>query len=73
MIVMNGNELLRKLKRLAREQNMRLELIKKHGKGSHGTLYYGEKKTTLKDRKKEIGKGLLKSMLDDLGLVEGDL
>ena len=70
---MNGNELLRKLKKLAREHNKRLELIKKHGKGSHGTLYYGERKTTLKDRKKEIGKGLLKSMLDDLGLEEGDL
>jgi len=29
--------------------------------------------TTLKDRRKEIGPGLLKAMLDQLGLARGDL
>jgi hypothetical protein len=29
--------------------------------------------TTLKDRKKEIGPGLLKAMLDQLGLTKEDL
>ena len=38
--------------------------------GSHGTLYVGSPKTTVKDRKKEIGKGLLKRILADLG-IEG--
>ncbi len=38
---------------------------------SHGTLYAGDRKTTVKDRKKEIGKGLLAKMLDDLG-IDGD-
>ena len=36
------------------------------GKGSHGRLYYGNRFTTLKDRKKEIGPGLLIAMLDQL-------
>jgi hypothetical protein len=27
--------------------------------GSHGTLHYGNRKTTLKDLRKEIGEGLL--------------
>jgi mRNA interferase HicA len=44
-----------------------------HGKGSHGRLYYGERFTTLKDRRKEIGPGLLKAMLDQLGLTRKDL
>ncbi len=44
-----------------------------HGKGSHGRLYYGHRFTTLKDRKKEIGPGLLKAMLDQLGLTKVDL
>jgi mRNA interferase HicA len=44
-----------------------------HGKGSHGRLYYGHRFTTLKDRKKEIGPGLLKAMLDQLGLTKADL
>jgi len=43
------------------------------GKGSHGRLYYGARFTTLKDRKKEIGPGLLKAMLDQLGLTKADL
>lgn len=31
-IAMNGNELLKKLKKLAKERQVRLELIKAHGK-----------------------------------------
>ena len=42
------------------------------GPGSHGTLYVGNRKTTVKDRKKEIGKGLLGKMLGDLGIEKGD-
>lgn len=41
-----------------------------HPKGSHGRLYYGERFTTLKDRKKEIGPGLYRKMLRDLGIEE---
>jgi mRNA interferase HicA len=44
-----------------------------HGKGSHGRLYIGSRFTTMKDRKKEIGPGLLKAMLDQLGLTKKDL
>jgi mRNA interferase HicA len=43
------------------------------GKGSHGRLYYGNRFTTLKDRKKEIGPGLLSAMLHQLGLTRMDL
>ena len=42
------------------------------GPGSHGTLYAGERKTTVKDRKKEIGKGLFAKMLADLGIDRDD-
>ena len=44
-----------------------------HGKGSHGRLYYGNRFTTLKDRRKEIGPGLLNAMLGQLGLTKADL
>ncbi len=47
-------------------------MARDHGKGSHGRLYYGDRFTTLKDRKKEIGPGLLKAMLDQLGLTKED-
>ena len=47
--------------------------IKKHGKGSHGTICLGERCTTMKDRKKEIGKGLLNAMLEQLGVDKDEL
>ena len=45
----------------------------KRGKGSHVTLYYGSRKTTVKDRRKEISAGLLSAMIRQLGLARGDL
>lgn len=50
-----------------------MELVKSHGKGSHGTLRFGDKKTTMKDLKKEIGPGLLKAMLMRIGLEIKDI
>lgn len=43
------------------------------GKGSHGTLYYGDRFTVAKDRRRECGLGLLNKMLSDLGLRRCDL
>jgi mRNA interferase HicA len=40
----------------------------RHGDGSHGRLYYGTAFTTLKDRKKELGKGPLRGTCSDLGI-----
>jgi hypothetical protein len=43
------------------------------GKGSHGRLYLGAEYTTLKDRKKELGKGFLGKMCRDLKIRPEDL
>jgi len=43
------------------------------GKGNHGRLYFGEEFTTLKDRKKEIGRDLLAKMCRDLNIDPHDL
>ena len=42
-------------------------------KAATGVSTFGERFTTLKDRKKEIGPGLLKAMLEQLGLSKDDL
>ena len=73
ILPMNGNELLKRLKRTARERPLQLQLVRERGKGSHGTLYLGDRFTIMKDRKKEIGPGLLKKMLTDLGLDKTDI
>ena len=70
---MNGGEFERLVKKLARRRGVSAAFDGSHGKGSHGRLYYGGRFTTLKDRKKEIGPGLLKAMLDQLGLTKEDL
>jgi mRNA interferase HicA len=70
---MNGNELLRRLRPLADARGVTLRLDTRHGKGSHGRLWFGDRFTTMKDRRKEIGPGLLNAMLRDLGLSRSDL
>jgi len=69
----NGNELLKRLRRLARARNLQLKLVRERGKGSHATLYLGDRYTILKDRKKEIGTGLLLKLLHDLGINKSDI
>ena len=63
---MTGGEFERKIRKLGRKSGVPVSFDSSHGKGSHGRLYYGDRFTTLKDRKKEIGPGLLKAMLDQL-------
>lgn len=69
----NGAELTRKLRRLAKERGVYCSYEPRHGKGSHGQLLFGERLATIKDPKKEIGPGLLHDMLKQLGLTLDDL
>jgi len=71
--LMTGNEFLRRINRLGREWGIVVRFDQRHGKGSHGTLHLGSRKTTLKDLRKEIGTGLLHAMLGQLGLSRRDL
>ncbi len=70
---MRGDEFLRKVKRAADRMGLSYEFDQTRGKGSHGTLRLGGRKTIVKDRKKEIGEGLLAAMLKQLGLTKRDL
>ncbi len=69
---MTGADFEKRVKRLGQKTG-KLVRFDKHGKGSHGRLYYGTRFTTLKDRKKEIGIGLLKAMCLQLGISPDDL
>jgi hypothetical protein len=70
---MRGDEFERRVRALGRKRKVLVSFDPGHGKGSHGRLYYGEQFTTLKDRRKEIGPGLLSAMLAQLGLTTKDL
>ena len=65
---MNGRQFIARARKWAKARNLEVSFVVSEGPGSHGTLYAGDRKTTVKDRKKEIGKGLLAKMLADLGI-----
>ena len=68
-VYMNGNEFLKKLKKYAKKYGISGPTVElTHGKGSHSALLFNNKRTTLKDRTKEIGSGLLTAMLSDLDI-----
>lgn len=70
---MTGNELVRRMRRLGRERGVAVRFETRPGKGSHGRLYFGGRFATVKDRRKEIGAGLLAAMLRQLGLNREDI
>lgn len=70
---MTGNEFVRRVRRLGRKRGVAVRFESRPGKGSHGRLHFGERFATVKDRRKEIGAGLLAAMLRQLGLNREDL
>ena len=70
---MTGAEFIRRVRHLGRERGVVVTFDERRGKGSHGTLYFGDRATVVKDRKKELGVGLLNDMLKQLGLTKADL
>jgi len=70
---MDGREFISRIRQLGRERGVEVRFEPRHGKGSHGRLWYGNRFTTIKDTRKEIGKGLLSAMVKQLGLGPRDL
>jgi mRNA interferase HicA len=70
---MKGSELLRKIKKLGKEKGVKVELIQRRGKGSHGTLMYGQCFTIIRNLKDELKTGTYNAMLKQLGINEDDL
>lgn len=70
---MTAGEFIRRVQALGAARGVSVRFDKTRGKGSHGTLYYGDRFTVVKDRRKECGPGLLAKMLADLDLSRRDL
>ena len=68
---MRAGEFIRRIEALG-ARGVPVRFDKTRGKGSHGTLYYGERFTVVKDRRKECGPGLIAKMLADPGLTRSD-
>lgn len=65
---MNGREFIARARKWAKAKGVAVRFAASEGPGSHGTLHVGRRKTTVKDQKKALGKGLVQKMLADLGI-----
>ena len=69
---MKGREFIVRVMRVGRERGVPVRIDTKRGKGSHIMIYYGPRKTVVRDRRKELGPGLLSDMIRHLGLARDD-
>ena len=73
ILTVTGREFVRKVKKLGRRRGVPVDFVEERGKGSHGTLYFGDRLTVVKHRAAELKSGLLHAMLKQLGLTLDDL
>lgn len=70
---MKGSELIRKVQRLAKDRGFACRVDEKRGKGSHVTLYFGDRLTIVRNPKDELKTGTLHAMCKQLGITRDEL
>jgi mRNA interferase HicA len=71
--LLKGAEFVRKVKALAKKRGTNCDFKAERGKGSHGTLYFGEDRAIIPNLKHELKSGTLHAILKQLGLNVNDL
>ena len=69
----NGREFMARVRKLARRSGIAVRFDRTRGKGSHGTLYLGDRHTVVKDRRMPLKTGTLRGMCKQLGIDPNDL
>jgi len=68
-----GKEFIRRVRALGKTKVLDVRVDKKRGKGSHQTLYYGDRKTIVRNPKDELKTGTFNAMLNQLGIGKHEL
>lgn len=68
-----GKEFIRRVQRHAKDRGLRFEWRPDLGKGSHGILILGDRRTVVRNPKDELKTGTLHAMLKQLGLSREDI
>lgn len=71
--VMRGNEFIKRILALAKQCDVAARVDAKRGKGSHVSLYYGDRRTIVRNPKDELKTGTYHAMLKQPGLREKDI
>lgn len=70
---MRGNEFIRRIQKYAKSVGLACEWRADRGKGSHGVLILGDRRTVVRNPKDELKTGSYHAMLKQLGLTERDI
>lgn len=70
---MRGSEFIRRVRRYGKATGLPCEWHPDLGKGSHGVLVLGGRRTVVRNPKDELKKGTLHAMLTQLGLTLDDI
>lgn len=70
---MKGSEFIRRVHDLARARGLHSRVDEKRGKGSHVTLYMGNRMTIVRNPKDELKTGTLHAMCKQLGIRKDEL
>lgn len=70
---MTGNEFIRKVRALGRQNGIAVRLDASRGKGSHQTLYFGNAFTVVRNPKDELKTGTFHAMCSQLGIKANNL
>ena len=70
---MRGNEFIRLIHKLARARGLAFEWRPDRGKGSHGVLILGDRRTVVRNPKDELKTGTYHAMLRQLGLTDKEV
>jgi mRNA interferase HicA len=70
---MRGNEFIRRIQKHAKALGLAYEWRPDRGKGSHGLLILGDRRTVVRNPKDELKTGTYHAMLKQLGLTERDI
>ncbi len=72
-VQVRGNEFIRRVQRYAKDRGLRFEWRPDLGKGSHGILILGDRRTVVRNPKDELKTGTMHAMLKQLGLTREDI
>ena len=70
---MRGSEFIRLVEKTGKQRNLAVRYVPRRGKGSHGTLFFGQQFTIVRNPKDELKTGTLHGMLRQLGLKLSDI
>jgi mRNA interferase HicA len=70
---MRGNEFIRKVGKYAKANGLAFDWRADRGKGSHGVLILGDRRTVVRNPKDELKTGTYHAMLKHLGITDRDI